>query len=259
MKKIVFLDMDGTIYLGNSLIDGTIEFIQYLNHNRIQYIFVTNNSSKSVGTYINKLNKMGIPSDTSNYYTSTQAAIDYLSEIKAKSVYTIGTSDFELEISKHFKIETEEYTDNVLLGFDTELTYKKIERACKLIDSGANFIATNPDMKCPIGSGRYLPDCGAIANLITAATGKLPLYLGKPNPKMILNILSARRLQKEDAIIIGDRLYTDVLTGVNAGVDSIAVLTGETTKAEIKNSIYQPTYTCESIKDVFQLFINGVL
>lgn len=253
IKKLLCFDMDGTINIGNKLIDGTSETFRYINQLNIDYIFITNNSSKNVNSYINKIQKLGIKCSKKNFFTSIEVTRLYLLKNNIKNIYLIGTKDFYNELIKDFNILSEYQKNNcdcVVVGFDTELNYEKLKIASKYLEDGVNFIATNPDLRCPIEDNRYIPDCGAICHMLEDTTNRKPIFLGKPNGEMITYLCEREKVDLNDAMVIGDRLYTDILVGINAGVDTVAVLTGETTIEEINDSEYKPTYIINSIKDL---------
>ena len=253
MKKLICFDMDGTVNISNRLIDGAKNAFDFIKDNNIKYVFITNNSSKNVQSYINKMNNLGIDCGADNFFTSVELTRLYLQSENINNIFIVGTQDFIYEMNKYFNIIYDyerEKVDCVVVGFDTELNYQKLRIASKYLEDGIPFIATNPDLRCPIEDNRYIPDCGAICNLLTATTGVKPKYLGKPNGEMINFLCKRENISIEDTIVVGDRLYTDILAGINAGCDSVAVLTGETNMNEINNSEYKPTYIINSIKDL---------
>ncbi|MCC8145191.1 MAG: HAD-IIA family hydrolase, partial [Bacteroidales bacterium] len=255
-KKMFLLDMDGTIYHENTLIDGAKDFLETILKDEHNYVFMTNNSSKGKKAYVEKLTSLGIQSTTDNIVSSVNATIAYLKKNKQNpKIYLVGTESFKNElINEGVEIVPVNYRnkdiDYVVVGFDTELTYDKIEGACYFIDLGIKYIATNCDLKCPVKGGKYIPDCGAICKMIELATGKSPLYLGKPDSYIVDYVLKQWNLKKEDVICIGDRLYTDIAIGINAGVETAVVLTGEATLEDIQKSNYKPTYVFQSVKDI---------
>lgn len=255
-KKLFLLDMDGTIYHENTLIPGASAFFEICISRGIHYVFMTNNSSKSKYSYIDKLNSLGIKATTDNIASSVNATVDYLKANKPNAkLYLVGTESFKKELeSEGFEIVSLDYRkidiDYVLVGFDTELNYQKIEGACFYISRGITYIATNCDMRCPVKDGKYIPDCGAICQLLESATDCKPLFLGKPSPYIVDSVLEKWGLQREDLICVGDRLYTDIAVGINAGIDTALVCTGEAKLEDIPNSQFKPTYIFNSIKDI---------
>lgn len=260
-KKLFLLDLDGTLYISEKLIGKTLDFLDAVKAGGGQYMFLTNNSSKSVETYIERLNKIGIKAGEDNFFTSAQATAEYISREygKQKRAYVVGTQSFKKSlIDGGFNI-TDELDDKIellVVGYDTELTFKKLEDACILLNRGVDYIATNPDLACPSQYG-FIPDCGAITACIEAATGKKPHYAGKPDPTMVYLAAQKAGIPLDKACMIGDRLYTDIAIGNNAGITSVAVLTGETTREEIAASSGNlvPDIVCESIDDVYYAII----
>lgn len=258
-KKFFLLDMDGTIYLDNDLFDGTLDFLAKVKDMGGKYLFVTNNSSKSTDAYIKKLEKIGISASESDFLTSTDATILYVKEnFKDKLFYVMGTKTFirQLEESGIRVCEDIKYgISGVIISNDTELTFKKLDDVCKLLSRGERiYIATNPDWVCPTSYG-YVPDCGSFARMIEQATGKKPIFIGKPQPEMLLLAMQKHGYTKKESVMIGDRLYTDIASGFNAGIDTVFVLSGEGTLEDVKNSEVKPTYIFENIREVYKEII----
>ena len=251
--KLFLLDMDGTVNLGYDPIDGAKEFLFTLKEQGKNFIFLTNNSSKSKLDYVEKMCKLGFPCEEENVFTSGMAAGMFLEENKQGSkIYVCGTKSLKNELNNYNVTidETGDEADTVLLGYDTELDYKKITKVCDLLDAGADYYATNIDMVCPIEGGRYLPDCGSFANMFEEAVHRRPKFLGKPDRTMIDIIAKAQNVPYNEIAMVGDRIYTDVKTGINAGVTSILVLSGETTMEDYKKSDVKPTFILDSVKDI---------
>jgi phosphoglycolate/pyridoxal phosphate phosphatase family enzyme len=252
---LFLLDMDGTVNLGYDPIDGAKEFLCTLKEQGKDFIFLTNNSSKSASDYVDKMRSLGFPCEKENVFTSGMAAGMFLEENKKGSkVYVCGTKSLKNELGNYDvdMSETGEDADTVLLGYDTELDYKKIRTVCDLLDGGADYYATNIDMVCPIEGGRYLPDCGSFADMFELAVKRRPRFLGKPDRTMIDIIAKDRNVPYENIAMVGDRIYTDVKTGINAGVTSVLVLSGETTLEDYKNSDVKPDYVLSSVKDILE-------
>lgn len=256
-KKCFLLDMDGTIYLGNRLIDGADIFLKELQNRNIRYIFLTNNSSKNKNEYLKKLKNMGIDVEIDNIFTSGEATTIYLNKLKkGANIFLLGTKALEDEfINAGFNLvkEREKDVDFVVLGFDTTLTYEKIWIACEYIAEGKKFIATHPDFNCPLDGGKFMPDTGSMIELIKASTGKSPLVIGKPNRYIIDAILEKYSLKKEELVIVGDRLYTDIRTGIDNNITSILVMSGETDEKMVKNTEYIPDYIFNSVKEIAEI------
>lgn len=256
---LFLLDMDGTIYLGDRLFEGSKEFVQLLKENNKEFLFLTNNSSKSSDDYLKKLSKMGIEITKENLLTSGQATAIYLKSVDQRSAlkaYVVGTQSLKDEL-KSFGINVvdsieKEEVDYLIVGFDTELTYKKLLDACKLIRKGVPFLATNPDLVCPLDGGEYIPDCGSICIILENATKRKPLFIGKPSSIIVDVISKFKNVEKGKIAMIGDRLYTDIKMANDNGMVSILVLSGETTYEDIEKSTIKPTLIYNSIKDIYE-------
>lgn len=255
-KKLFLLDMDGTLYLGKRLFEGTLAFLDTLKKQNKCGIYVTNNSSKSVQDYVIKLSALGIDSKADDFYTSSMATARYLLENHpGKTVYCMGTKSLIQELkSKGIRIadSIDDPIDVVLIGYDTELTSQKLYDVCWLLQQDIPYIATNPDYVCPVEFG-FVPDCGSFADMIYNATKKRPIFIGKPHPRMIEYAIEASGYSKADAVIIGDRLYTDILSGINANITTICVLSGETSLADINQSEFKPDFVLESIQTLYDI------
>lgn len=246
-KKLYVLDMDGTIYLGSRLFPETIPFLKRVKEHGKRYIFFTNNSSRSPETYVKRLNGMGIQASRDDIVTSGDVMIHFLKTHRpGKKVYLLGTPDLRRSFQEAGIPLTEEMPDIVLLGFDTTLTYEKLERACHYIRSGAEFLCTHEDINCPTEYG-FMPDAGAMCALITASTGVAPRFTGKPHAE-VLEILEAKTgICRQDMVAVGDRLYTDIALGARNGVSSVLVLSGETTMEDLTRSEIRPTVVLPNI------------
>lgn len=253
-KKLFLLDMDGTIYIDTQLFDGTIEFLEYVKEIGGRYMFVTNNSSKSVDKYIEKLASLGIEATADDFLTSTNATIAHLKKKDYKKIYAFGTQSFRTQLEDaNLPVTTslEDDIDCLCMGFDTELTFQKLEDACILLGRGVDYVATNPDWVCPTWYG-YVPDCGSVSSMLYNATKRKPLFIGKPQPAMVELALEKTGFKREEAIVIGDRLYTDIACGVNAGISSAFVLSGEGTLEDIETSEAKPEFVFNNIKELFE-------
>ena len=254
-KKLFLFDMDGTIYRENDLFDGVIELLAKIKEKGGRYAFITNNPSKSVIDYVKKLKRIGITNATEeDFFTSAQAAVLLLKErFGDKLIYAQGTKSFIKGIKKGGLNITEKYTENaaaILVSFDTELTAKKMRVSCEMLTKNdIPYYATNPDWVCPVSFGS-IPDCGSMCVGYEYATGKKPIFIGKPEPLMVFAVMDKFSVKKEETVVIGDRLYTDVAAGVNAGVDTICVLSGEATLEDLENSDIKPTFVLNSVKDI---------
>ncbi|MDP4152451.1 MAG: HAD-IIA family hydrolase [Bacillota bacterium] len=234
--RFFMLDMDGTIYLGDELLPGAMEFLNQVKKQGKKYIFLTNNSSRNKKTYVEKLNRLGIKATTEDVFTSGDATIIYLKRQKKNpSVYLLGTPDLEESFEKEgIKLVKGRggKPDFVVLGFDQTLTYEKIWVACDYLREGVPFVATHPDFNCPLPGDKFMPDTGAMIEMFKAATGVAPLVIGKPTKGMVDSVIDKYGVKREEIAMVGDRLYTDIAIGANAGISSILVLSGETSEKE---------------------------
>ncbi len=250
--KLFVLDMDGTFYLGDRRIDGALDFIHKVKETGRDFIFFTNNSSKNGSMYIEKLAAMDCPITKDQIMTSGDVTAAYLkSKYPEKKVYLVGTPALEAVFREEGICLTEEKPEVVVIGFDMTLTYEKLERACTYIREGAVFLATHKDINCPTETG-FIPDCGAICAAITLSTGVLPRCLGKPCRETLDMVLQRTGYNKDEIAFVGDRIYTDVATGVNNGALGILVLSGETKRADIAASEVQPDGVFESLKEMLE-------
>ena len=254
-KKLFLLDMDGTLYLDDDLFEGCLPFLQQIKDNGGRYLFLTNNSSKSVEVYVDKLARLGIEATAEDFFTSTMATCVYLQEhFTGNKIYAAGTAAFRQELAQAgFPItdRLEEDVDCLLMGNDSELTFQKLEDACILLGRGVTYLATNPDWVCPTAYG-YVPDCGSVCEMLWRATGKRPYFIGKPEPAMARLAMEKWNATPEETVMIGDRIYTDVACGVNAGIDTVLVFSGETTREVWAQSEIQPTWALDSIADIYE-------
>lgn len=253
-KKLFLLDMDGTIYIDTQLFDGTLELLERVKKIGGRYIFLTNNSSKSVDKYIEKLESLGITATEDDFLTSVNATVNYLSKKNYKKIYAFGTESFCNQLKDNNLPITRELEDDIdclCMGFDTELTFKKLEDACILLGRGVDYIATNPDWVCPTWYG-YVPDCGSVSEMLYNATKRRPIFIGKPQPEMPYFAMKKTGFSKEETIVIGDRLYTDIACGVNAGISSAFVLSGEGTLEDLEKSDVKPEYVFDNIKELYK-------
>ncbi len=249
-KKYIILDMDGTFYLGDKLLEGSLQFIHKVRAAGKDFLFFTNNSSKNAAVYLKKLANMGCPVNDHQVITSGMVTADYLkTKWSTPSVFLLGTPMLEEDFIRQDIILTDKAPNAVVAGFDTTLTYEKLTTACTLIRSGVPFIATHPDYNCPMENG-FIPDCGAICAFITASTGVLPKYLGKPYKETLDYILKALHCTTDDLVFVGDRLYTDIAIAVNHGVTGVLVFSGETQPADVALSDIKPHLAVDRLIDL---------
>lgn len=251
--ELFVLDMDGTFYLGEKLLPGALDFVRQVERMGKRYLFFTNNSSKSPKLYMEKLAAMGWPTERSQIMTSGDVMIEYLKTNRpGKCVYLVGTPALEETFLEGGIPLVKEYPDAVVIGFDLTLTYDKLERACTFIRNGAEFLATHLDINCPTETG-FIPDCGALCAAIALSTGKQPKYVGKPFAETVDMVLRRTGAHREKTAFVGDRIYTDVATGVKNGAKGILVLTGETRRSDVENSDVKPDGIFESLGEMGKL------
>ena len=254
-KRLFLLDMDGTIYIGDRLFDGVPEFLRHVRAMGGRYLFLTNNSSRGVEGYMEKMRRLGIETEKSDYLTSVDVSIAALQkERPGKKCYVFGTRSFYAQLESAGIPVTDRPdpdVDILLCGFDRELTFQKLEDACILLNRGAEFWATNPDWVCPTWYGS-VPDCGSVCRMLTTATGREPTVIGKPRPQMALLAMERTGFSPEQTVLLGDRLYTDVACGVNAGIDTVFVLSGEGTMADIDTYQIHPTWVYPDIGTLYR-------
>ncbi len=248
-KRVYLFDLDGTLYLGKSVIPGALKLISKLRQEKKQIYFFTNNSSRSENDYVVKLNKLGFGAKASEIVMSTHSLIRFLRLRRMKRIFLLGTPAMKkMLLRKSFSFSARPQV--VVVGFDKTLTYKKLQEATRLIESGIPYVVTHPDLYCPTDKGRE-PDCGAIAQMIELVTEVKPIaVLGKPHRLMMKEAQARCRAPRRDMILIGDRLSTDIQMADTQGIESLLVLSGETTRRMLSRSKVQPTHVVGSVQDL---------
>lgn len=250
------LDMDGTFYLSEDIIEGSNEFLDKVDSVGKKWLFFTNNSSKDKNLYVEKLARMNRHIQLNEIYTSGDITIEFLKTHRpGKSVYIMGTGPLVksfIEAGINVVTDITQPADIVVVAFDMELTYAKLEHACTLIRNGAEYIATHPDINCPVKGG-FIPDCGAFISAINLSTGQTPKILGKPYAETADMISHVTGVPKERIAFVGDRLYTDVACGVKNGCKGILVLSGETPFSMIATSDVKPDLVFDRIYNIGEL------
>ncbi len=249
--RCFLLDMDGTFYLGDQLIDGSLDFLEALRRTGRTARFLTNNSSRSASAYVRKLERMGVPEEYRDVISSAHAAAHYcLRRFPEGRCFLMGNPDLRGELEAMGLNIQDQNPDYVLLGFDTTLRYDRLCTACDLIRDGLPYIATHPDINCPTETG-FIPDAGSFMALIEASTGRRPdIILGKPYAGIVDEALERTGFGKKELAMVGDRLYTDVATGVNHGLNGILVLSGEATLADLETSDVKPDLVFGRLSDM---------
>ena len=252
----VALDMDGTIYLGSRLFPYTVPFLEKLGRLGISYSFLTNNPTRSIDDYVAKLHRLGVPCTHDQMYSTTTAAIDYIKAHfpQARKLFLLGTPSMISQFEDAGFISTaddpDDVPDIVVAAFDLTLVYSRLCRCAWWIAQGIPYIATNPDWVCPTDERTILVDCGSITACLEGATKRRPdVVIGKPNPGILQCILDKLGLQPHQAAMVGDRLYTDVQTALNAGSCGVLVLSGEGTLADVEAAKDKPTLVCRDIEE----------
>lgn len=231
LKRVrhLVLDLDGTLYKGERLFAETTPFLEGLRSLGIGYTFLTNNTSRSKADYVEKLRKLGIEAREAEIYTPAESVIAYLRGMipQANALAILGTPSLEREFAEAGFSLSWEAPDAVVVGFDTTLTYERLCRAAYWISKGLPYLATHPDLICPTDEDTVLVDCGSICACLGAATSRQPIFFGKPNPSILLELCNRLDLTSDQMIMVGDRLYTDMKMAQEAGLPSVLVLTGE--------------------------------
>lgn len=260
-KRLFLLDMDGTIYLSETLFDGTLEVLRYVRAIGGRYLFLTNNSSRGTDAYIAKMARLGIEAFPDDFLTSADATIRYLrGRYLPETVYYVcGTESLKNQLRLAGLRVAETLRDDcsvVLLGYDTELTYEKLENCCILLNRGADYVATHPDLVCPTWYGSA-PDCGSVIEMLHTATGPPPEGHRQAPARNGAAGDGADGFSPRETCLIGDRVYTDIACGVNAGIDTIFVLSGEGVMDDIEKYGVQPTYCMQNIREVLNTLEKG--
>ncbi len=249
--KCFLLDMDGTFYLGDRILPGSLEFIDAVLKSGRDYLFLTNNSSHNALYYVERLKRMGLSVGREKILTSGEAtACKAAALYPGKRAYVLGNDYLHAEL-REGGIEIDQVSpDYVIVGYDTTLDYKKMTEVCDFVRAGLPYVATHPDFNCPTETG-FVPDIGAIMAFIEASTGrKADLIVGKPHAGIVEAALQRTGLKNHQLAMCGDRLYTDVETGIRHGMLSVLVLSGETTKEMAAASDTRPDLTLERLADL---------
>ena len=243
----VFLDLDGTIYLGDGLIEGASQFLDRLEQHGIRRFFLSNNSSKSVSQYLEKLRGMGIVATEGEILLSTHDLISWLSNEGVVDTFLVGTEGMREMLESSGFTTASDNPEYVVLGYDTEINYDKLATSSIHLHNGVPMVASHPDMVCPSPDGG-LPDTGAYMALFEATTGVGPKHVcGKPNKGMILHKIKEIGIKPSNCAMVGDRLYTDMEMADRAGVHGILVLSGEATRDDLDESILKPSLVVDSV------------
>ncbi|MFH1446573.1 MAG: HAD-IIA family hydrolase [Chloroflexota bacterium] len=256
--KGFLLDMDGTFYLGDHLLPGALELLDLFNQRGIPFMFLTNNSSKSKEEYHEKLVRLGVGTENARVFTSGDATVRYILEnTSAKEVFLVGTPGLERTFKANGIVLVEEDPELLVLGFDTTLTYDKLRKLCDYVREGVTYIATHSDINCPTPKG-FIPDIGSMIAMIKASTEREPdLVIGKPNRIIVDMIAAELGVMAEVCAMVGDRLYTDIALGQTAGVTTVLVLSGETSREDLETSIFKPDYVFNDLQGLGERLRKG--
>jgi HAD superfamily hydrolase (TIGR01457 family) len=244
------LDMDGTFFLSDQLLPGAAALIHLLEQRKIPYLFLTNNSSRTRREYADKIRRLGVDIAEERIFTSGEATAIYLSLQKPGArLYVVGTPALEREFQEHGFHLVMDDPDYAVLGFDTTLTYAKISHFCRLVSNGTPYIATHPDINCPVEDG-FIPDIGSMMALIGASTGRQPdVIIGKPNRPIVDALAEKLNLPVSALCMVGDRLYTDIALG-KTGLTTVLVLSGETHREDLPGASFQPDFVMRDLAEL---------
>lgn len=260
-KKLFLFDIDGTLAVGDTLYEGSAELLHYIERIGGKAYYITNNSTKSGTDYVKKFrDSFHLETTEDLFITSGYMTTQFLLKNYPHSkIFVLGTASFIAELRKCGLQITEECEPDiacVIAAYDSELNYEKLIKICQVLSTmDVPFYATNPDLCCPIDFG-FIPDCGAICEMITHSTGKTPVYLGKPSKEVVELCLQLSGFSKKETLVVGDRLYTDIACGINGGVDTCVVFTGEAQKEDIADTPFQPDYTFDNVKDLLAACVS---
>jgi len=249
-KKAFICDMDGVIYHGNRIIPHVAEFVEWLHANGKKYLFLTNSSERSPRELAQKLSRMGLSVSEDHFYPSALATASFLrSQCPRGSVYVIGEPGLTFALYEAGFSMNDVNPDYVVFGETRSLNYEKIEKAVKLVQNGAKLIGTNSDLTAPAENG-IIPACRALISPIEMTTGKSAYYVGKPNPLMMRHGLKRLNISRRDAALIGDRMDTDIIAGIESELDTVLVLSGVSTLEVVKQFPYRPMYIMNGVGDI---------
>ncbi|MBR5881261.1 MAG: HAD family hydrolase [Clostridia bacterium] len=252
-KKAFICDMDGVIYHGNRLIPHVAEFVNWLLDNDKKFLFLTNSSERSPRELEQKLSRMGLKVSEEHFYTSALATASFLqSQCPGGSVYVIGEPGLTYALYEAGFSMNDVNPDYVVFGETRSLNYEKIEKAVKLVQNGAKLIGTNTDLSAPTENG-IIPACRALISPIEMTTGKNAYYVGKPNPLMMRHALKRLDCHRADAAIIGDRMDTDIIAGIESELDTVLVLSGVSTRETVEQFPYRPSFILRDVGEIIGL------
>ena len=254
-KKLFLFDIDGTLAVGDTLYEGSADLLAYIEASGGKAYYITNNSTRSGRDYVEKFRRaFHLETTKDQFITSGYMALRFLQEHYPNGkIFVLGTASFIKELRQNgldITETAEEDIDCVVTAYDSELTYEKLIQACKVLSTAdMPFYGTNPDLCCPVDFG-FIPDCGAICNMLTDATGRKPVYLGKPSKSVVDLCLSLSGFSRDETLVVGDRLYTDIACGINGGVETCVVFTGEARPEDMADTPYPADYCFGNVKEL---------
>jgi 4-nitrophenyl phosphatase len=251
--KGYLIDLDGTMYRGSEQIAEACDFIKRLSEKGIPYLFVTNNSARTPDQVAAKLRDFNIPATEQQVFTTSQATANYIYEENSRAtVYTIGEEGLRTALKEKGFKESDEEADYVVMGIDREITYEKLAVACLAVRNGAKFISTNGDIAIPTERG-LVPGNGSITSVVAVSTQTTPVFIGKPESIIMEQALKVLGTERAETLMVGDNYDTDILAGINAGMDTLLVHTGVTTTKHLRSYEVQPTYTVDTL-DLWEIY-----
>jgi NagD protein len=249
-KKAFICDMDGVIYHGRKVVKGAVEFVDWLKRENKEFLFLTNSAQKSPLELRHKLQVLGIDVGQEHFMTSAMATASFLvSQCPGGRVYVIGEAALSQELYNAGFIHDDRTPDYVVVGETTNYTFEKLETAVNLILNGAKLIGTNPDLTGPTETG-IAPACRSLISPIEMATGRKAYFIGKPNPLIMRHSLQKLKCRREDTVIIGDRMDTDIIAGIESCIDTVLVLSGITKAEDLSMFPYKPHYILGCVGDI---------
>lgn len=259
-KKLFLFDIDGTLAVGDTLYDGSRELLEYIGRIGGKAYFITNNSTKSGADYVERFRQVfHLETAEEQFITSGYMTLRFLLEhYRDKKIFVLGTASFVDELRRNGLCVTEVCEEGiacVIVAYDSELNYDKLTETCRvLFTMDVPFYGTNPDLRCPIDFG-FIPDCGSICDMIAATTDKKPVYLGKPSRTVVDLCREHSGFSKEETLVVGDRLYTDIACGINGEVDTCVLFTGEAKPKDMENTEYPANYAFDNVRDLLEAIL----
>lgn len=249
-KKAFICDMDGVLYHGNRLLEGAAAFVEWLQAEGKAYVFLTNSSERSPLELKQKLARLGINVEAQHFYSSAEATATFLAEQKPNcSVYAIGEAGLINAVYNAGLTMNDVDPDFVVVGETSSYNYEKLTHAVRLVHNGAKLIGTNPDVSGPAERG-LVPATGALIAPIEKATGSQAYFVGKPNPLMMRHALKRLQCRREDTAIVGDRMDTDIIAGIEAEIETVLVLSGVTAREDLRKFSFVPHHVTEGVGDI---------